>query len=240
MTQDEAKLAVARRAVTFVDDGMRVGLGTGTTSTMFIRELAVKVRAGLRIRCVASSDASHDLGCSLGMDVTTLDKLPELDVYIDGADEVGPRLALIKGGGGALLREKIVASAAKRFIVVADSTKVVDRLGQFPLPVEVIKMALPLVQPKLAAMGLNPKQRPAKSGDGPYLTDECNYILDCACGKIADPERTAAEIRGIVGVVEHGLFLNMASLALIAGEDGVTERFASATWDLTLPQRREA
>ena len=226
MTQDEAKLAVARRAVEFIEDGMRVGLGSGTTSRMFIRELAERVNAGLKIRCVASSSVSHTLGVSLGMDVTTLDELPELDVYIDGADEVGPGLALIKGGGGALLREKIVASAAKRFIVVVDSTKVVDHLGRFALPVEVIKMAMPLVQPKLAALGLNPKQRLAKSGDGPYLTDEGNFILDCRCGQIADPERTAAQIRSIVGVVEHGLFLHMATLVLVAGDDGVTEKLA--------------
>jgi len=226
MTQDEAKLAVARRAVAYVDNGMRVGLGTGTTATMFIRELAERVKAGLRIRCVASSDASHNLGLALGIDVTTLDQLPDLDVYIDGADEVGPALALIKGGGGALLREKIVASAAMSFIVVVDASKVVAHLGKFPLPVEVVKMALPLVLPKLEALGLNPKQRPARSEDGPYLTDENNYIVDCHCGEIADPAKVAAEIRRIVGVVEHGLFLNMASLALVAGEDGVTERKA--------------
>jgi ribose 5-phosphate isomerase A len=226
MTQDEAKLLVAKRAVEFVEDGMAVGLGTGSTATLFIRELGKRVQAGLKIRCVASSDASTELGLSLGMDVTTLDKLPELDVYIDGADEVGPELALIKGGGGALLREKIVASAAKRFVVVVDSTKVVEHLGKFPLPVEVIKMALPLVGPKLEGLGLHPKQRQAKSGNGPYLTDEGNYILDCACGEIDDPEVLAAEIRGIVGVVEHGLFLGMASLALVAGENGVTERLA--------------
>ena len=223
MTQDEAKLLVAKRAVEFVADGMTVGLGTGTTATMFIRELAVRVQAGLKIRCVASSDASHELGLSLGMDVRTLDELPELDVYIDGADEVGPELALVKGGGGALLREKIVASAAKEFVVVADSTKVVQRLGRFPLPVEVVKMALPVVEPKLAALGLKPKQRKTKGGDAPYLTDEGNYILDCACGVIDEPDVLAAEIRGIVGVVEHGLFLGMATLALVAGEDGVTE-----------------
>jgi ribose 5-phosphate isomerase A len=161
------------------------------------------------------------------MSVATLTELPELDVYIDGADEVarvpGSGLGLIKGGGDALLREKIVASAAKRFIVVADSTKLVEHLGRFPLPVEGIKMALPLVEPRLAALGLNPKLRPAKSGAGPYLTDEGNYILDCACGRIENPERTAAAIRGIVGVVEHGLFLGMATLALVAGENGVTE-----------------
>jgi ribose 5-phosphate isomerase A len=224
MTQDEAKLEVARRAVEFVQPGMRVGLGTGTTATMFIRELGKKVADGLRIRCVASSDASRDLGRSLGMDVVTLNELPELDLYIDGADEVGPGLALIKGGGGALLREKIVASAANRFIVVVDSSKVVECLGRFPLPVEVVKMALPVVQPKLAALGLNPAQRRAKDGDGPYLTDEGNFILDCACGSIPDPERTAAEIRAIVGVVEHGLFLHYASMVLVAGPDGVMER----------------
>jgi ribose 5-phosphate isomerase A len=223
MTQDEAKQLVAKRAVEFVEDGMAVGLGTGTTATMFIRELALRVQQGLTIRCVASSDASHDLGLSLGMDVTTLDQLPELDLYVDGADEVGPGLALIKGGGGALLREKIVASAAKAFLVVVDSTKLVEHLGKFPLPVEVIKMALPVVEPRLATLGLNPKQRQMKDGNGPYLTDEGNYILDCGCVVIDDPEVLAAEIRGIVGVVEHGLFLGMATLALVAGEDGVTE-----------------
>ena len=224
MTQDEAKRLVARRAVEFVQDGMVVGLGTGTTATLFIRELAAR---GLKIRCVASSDASHALAESLGMSVATLTELPELDVYIDGADEIarvpGLGFGLIKGGGGALLREKIVASAAKSFIVVADSTKLVEVLGKFPLPVEVIKMALPVVQPRLAALGLNPKLRQAKSGAGPYITDEGNYILDCACGRIEDPEKTAAAIRGIVGVVEHGLFLGMATLALVAGENGVSE-----------------
>jgi ribose 5-phosphate isomerase A len=223
MTQDKAKGLVAKRAAEFVEDGMAVGLGTGTTATLFIRELGERVRHGLKIRCVASSDASHKLGLSLGMDVVTLQELPELDIYIDGADEVGPGLALIKGGGGALLREKIVASAAKEFIVVVDSTKMVERLGRFPLPVEVIKMALPVVQPRLDALGLHPKLRPAKNGSGPYLTDEDNYILDCACGRIDDPVAIAAEIRAIVGVVEHGLFLGMASLALVAGDNGVTE-----------------
>jgi ribose 5-phosphate isomerase A len=250
MTQDEAKRLVARRAAEFVEDGMVVGLGTGTTATVFIHELAARK---LKIRCVASSDASHDLALSLGMHVETLVELPELDLYIDGADEVCWSLGgldLIKGGGGALLREKIVASAAKEFIVVADSSKLVEVLGKFPLPVEVIKMALPLVEPRLAALGLNPKLRWAKSipqglkppttagaqsakaealayleakDRQPYLTDEGNYILDCVCGRIEEPEVIAAEIRGIVGVVEHGLFLGMATLALVAGDDGVSE-----------------
>jgi ribose 5-phosphate isomerase A len=221
MTQDEAKLLVAKRAVEFVEAGMAVGLGTGTTSTMFIRELGVRVVEGLKIRCVASSDASRDLAKSLGMEVFELPELPELDVYIDGADEVGPGLSLIKGGGGAMLREKIVASSAKRFIVVVDSSKVVEVLGKFPLPVEVIKMALPLVQRKLEALGLGPVQRRREDGAA-YLTDEGNFILDCACGAIPDPAKTAAAVRAIVGVVEHGLFLGMASLALVAGDGGVT------------------
>jgi ribose 5-phosphate isomerase A len=226
MTQDEAKALVGRRAAEMVEDGMAVGLGTGTTATMFLRALGERVRAGLKIRCVASSDASRDLGLSLGMDVVSLEELPELDVYIDGADEVcagtGSGLALIKGGGGALLREKIVASSAKRFIVVVDSSKVVKVLGKFPLPVEVIQMALPLVTRKLTELGLNPAKRLHKDGSD-YLTDEGNFILDCACGAIPEPETTAAAIRGVVGVVEHGLFLGMARLALVAGDGGVTE-----------------
>ena len=226
MTQDEAKRLVAQRAVEFVSDGMVDGLGTGTTATLFIRDLAERK---LNIRCVASSDASHELAVSLGMHVETLVELPEIDLYIDGADEVciaegaHAGLDLIKGGGGALLREKIVASASKEFIVVADSTKLVKMLGKFPLPVEVIQMALPLVEPKLAALGFTPKLRQAKDGSEPFVTDEGNYILDCWSRGIAEPESTAAEIRSIVGVVEHGLFLGMATLALVAGEDGVME-----------------
>jgi ribose 5-phosphate isomerase A len=223
MTQDEAKQLVARSAAELVADGMVVGLGTGSTATLFIRELATRK---LNIRCVASSDASHSLAASLGMRVETLNELPELDIYIDGADEVCRAhggLDLIKGGGGALLREKIVASAAKEFVCVVDSTKLVPILGKFPLPVEVIRMALPLVEPKLAALGFTPKLRQKKDASGPYLTDENNYILDCHSSGIAEPESTAAEIRSIIGVVEHGLFLGMATLALVSGEDGVKE-----------------
>ncbi len=226
MTQDDAKRAVANRAVQFVEDGMRVGLGTGTTATMFIHALAAKARDGLEIRCVASSDASHNLAASLGMDVTTLDELPELDLYIDGADEVclGPDgIDLIKGGGAALLREKIVASASRRFLVVVDNTKVVQQLGKFPLPIEIIKMALPVVRPRLEALGLKPRLRLKKDSFEPLHTDEGNYIVDCMSGIIERPVETAAAIRNIVGVVEHGLFLNFAELALVAGEDGVRE-----------------
>ena len=223
MTQDEAKLLAAKRAVEFIQDGMNVGLGTGSTATLFIQELGKRVRDGLRIRAIATSDASRMLARQLGIPITTFEETPVLDLNVDGADEVAPGLALIKGGGGAQLREKIVASAAKQFIVVADPTKVVQQLGKFPLPVEVIQLALPLVDRKLTALGLNPTLRPARNAQGPWITDEGNLILDCHCGAISDPEKTAAEIRAIVGVVEHGLFLNMATLALVAGEHGVEE-----------------
>jgi ribose 5-phosphate isomerase A len=222
MTQDEAKRMAARRALEFVEDGMLLGLGSGTTSTMFIQELGERVKQGLRVRGIATSVASQQLAESLSIPITTFEESPVLDLAIDGADEVGPGLALIKGGGGALLREKIVASASRKFIVIADSSKLVHHLGRFPLPVEVIKMALPIVTRKFEALGLNPKLRHRPDGST-YITDEGNYILDCACGSIPDPAGTAAELRGIVGIVEHGLFVNMASLALIAGEDGVRE-----------------
>ena len=222
MTQDDAKRMAAQRALEFVEDGMSLGLGSGTTSAIFIKELGERVKQGLRIRGIATSAASQQLAESLSIPITNFNDCPELDLTIDGADEIGPGLALIKGGGGALLREKIVETASRRFIVVADATKLVHTLGHFPLPVEVIQMALPIVAPKLEALGFNAKLRHHSDGSL-YITDEGNFILDCAGVSITDPAKTAAEIRAIVGVVEHGLFLNMASFALIAGQDGVRE-----------------
>src|ERR1700735_3953271 len=183
MTQDEAKRMAARCALEFVEDGMLLGLGSGTTSAIFIQELGERVKQGLRVRGIATSIASQQLAESLSIPITNFDESPELDLAIDGADEIGPGLALIKGGGGALLREKIVESAAREFSVIADSSKLVDQLGAFPLPVEVIKMALPIVTRKLEAFGLNPKLRQRPDGSN-YITDENNYILDCACGAI--------------------------------------------------------
>ena len=223
MTQDESKLLAAKRAVEFVSEGMNVGLGTGTTATLFIRELGKIVASGLRIRAIATSEASRTLAMELGIPMTNFNETPVLDLNVDGADEVAPGLALIKGGGGAHLREKIVASAAREFIVVADESKVVEKLGKFPLPVEVIQLALPLVTRRLENLGLNPGLRKARNGEGPWITDEGNVLLDCHCGPIDQPEELAAEIRKIVGVVEHGLFLGMATLALVAGEQGVRE-----------------
>ena len=219
---DDAKRLAAQKSLEFIADGMVVGLGTGSTATHFIRLLGEKVQRGLKVRGISSSKASEELAKSLSIPIIDLRQCSEIDVAIDGADEVGPGLALIKGGGGALLREKIVASAAKRFIVVADSTKVVKRLGKFPLPVEVIPMAAPLVARKLLDMGLPSKIRRVKTG-GEFITDEGNLILDCASGEIADPDALATSIRQIIGVVEHGLFLHMAEMALIAdGAEVVT------------------
>jgi ribose 5-phosphate isomerase A len=227
-TSDSAKILAAKKSLEFIKDGMVVGLGSGSTATHFIQLLGEQVKRGLKIRGIASSKASEDLAASLTIPIVDFNTCPEIDVTIDGADEVAPGLALIKGGGGALLREKIVASASKRFIIVADSSKVVPHLGAFPLPVEVIPMAAPLVARKLQDLGVNPSIRHHSNGDD-YITDEGNLILDCKCGTIEDPQKLAASIRQIVGVVEHGLFLNMANLALIASNTEVKELTRSET-----------
>ena len=222
--QNRLKQQAAERALKLVEPGMAVGLGSGSTATLWIKLLGEKVRdEGLKIRAIASSDDSEKLGRSYGIPFTTFAETPSLDLTVDGADEVAPGLALIKGGGGKLLREKIVASASKRFVIVADASKQVEKLGKFPLPVEVIQMAEPLVSRELKAMGFTPKIRTNKDGSN-YITDEGNFILDCSGVLIDDPKAMAAKLDSIVGVVEHGLFLGMANLALIAEDQGVVER----------------
>ena len=224
--KQQEKHAVAAYAAAMIEPGMVVGLGSGTTSTLFIELLGRRVQTeGLRIRGIASSQASETLARSLGIPIVDFATCPEIDLNVDGADEIAPGLALIKGGGGALLREKIVASAAKRFAVIADASKRVDVLGRFPLPVEVIPMAAPLVARRLQALGLRPRVRPAANGaPGDYITDEGNLLLDCGSDGLHDPERMSAQIREIVGVVEHGLFLGMATVALIAHDGRVEEQ----------------
>ena len=218
------KMQAAQRALHLVESGMTVGLGSGSTATLWIKLLGEEVRDhGLRIRAIASSDDSERLARSYGIPFVTFEECRSLDLTVDGADEIAPGLALIKGGGGKLLREKIVASASKRFVVVADESKQVAKLGRFPLPVEVIQMAAPLVSDALSDLGFTPSIRFA--GDGkPYVTDEGNFILDCSGQVIEDPDTIAAKIDSITGVVEHGLFLHMAELAVIAGERQVIER----------------
>lgn len=221
--QDQMKLMAAKRALEFVEPGMTLGLGSGSTATLWIHLLGEQVRDhGLNIRAIASSEDSERLGRSYGIPFVTFDECHKLDLTVDGADEIAPHLALIKGGGGKLLREKIVASASERFLVVADKTKRVEQLGHFPLPVEVIPMAAPLVSDALRELGFTPQVR-MRDTSTRYITDEGNLILDCSGLLISDPYTIAAELDAIVGVVEHGLFLDMADLALIAEDDQVIE-----------------
>ena len=215
MANDLEKEAAARASLRFVKDGQVVGLGTGSTATHFIKLLGNEVEKGLRIRGIPTSDRSRELALSLGIPLITLDDCQEIDVTVDGADEVDPQLRLIKGGGGALLREKIVASASRQMIVVADRSKQVPRLGKFPLPVEVIRFAQALVSKRIRALGAEVQLRRNPDGS-PFITDENNHILDCRFGEMRDPDGLARELSWMPGVVEHGLFIGMASLALLA------------------------
>jgi ribose 5-phosphate isomerase A len=222
MANDQEKEAAARASLEFVKDGQVVGLGTGSTAAYFIKLLGEKVKSGLRITGIPTSVRSRDLAQSLGIPLTTLDECQEIDVTVDGADEVDPQLRLIKGGGGALLREKIVASATRTMVVVADASKQVHRLGKFPLPVEVIRFAQAVVAKRIEALGAQVELRlnPDKT---PYVTDENNHILDCRFGEIRDADRLAVELSQMPGVVEHGLFIRMASVALFARGNEIVE-----------------
>jgi len=222
MANDQEKEAAARASLQYVKDGQVVGLGTGSTAAYFIKLLGEKVKSGLHIKGIPTSVRSRDLAQSLDIPLTTLDECQEIDVTVDGADEVDPQLRLIKGGGGALLREKIVASATRTMVVVADASKLVQTLGKFPLPVEVIKFAQALVAKRIAAIGAQVELRlnPDKT---PYVTDENNHILDCRFGVIQDADRLARELSQMPGVVEHGLFIGMAKVALFARGNEIVE-----------------
>lgn len=222
---------VARAALAHVEPGMRLGIGTGSTAEAFIRALAGRVSEGLRIVGVPTSERSAKLCGELGIPLATLEDLPELDLTIDGADEVDARLRLIKGGGGALLREKIVAAASARMLVIADASKKVEHLGAFPLPIEVNGfgvLATTLAIEKAGAMlGLSGSIRLRMVGDKPFITDGGHLIIDASFGLIPDPEALSAALHAIPGVVEHGLFLGLASSVLLAGPEGV-ERLGAA------------
>jgi len=220
--QDIWKQQVGEAAAALVENNMIVGLGTGSTANQFIVALGRRVQQGLRIAgAVSSSQASHDLAASVGIPVADLDTYPELDIYIDGADEIDPQLQLIKGAGGALLREKIVASAARSFVVIADTSKLVQQLGlHFPVPVEVVPFAVTPVRKRLEALGavVTTRQRAGQT----FITENQNLILDCTFSNgIADPVTLNAHLHAIVGIVETGLFLQMAKQAVIGGADGV-------------------
>ena len=219
MTQDDEKAAAALKSLEYVKDGMVVGLGSGSTATFAIQFLGRRVSEGLKIRGIPTSRASGELARSLNIPLTSFDEVAYTDVTIDGADEVAGGLALIKGGGGALLHEKIVAAASRFLVIVADEHKLVERLGHFPLPVEVIPFAASPVKAQLEQIGAHPVLRTNHDGS-PYITDEGNYIFDCHYVEIMDPPAVAHTLKSMTGVVEHGLFLGLASVAVIAGPSG--------------------
>ena len=221
-TSELEKAAAARASLRFVRDGMTLGLGTGSTAAHAVRFLGEQVRAGLKVRGIPTSVHTRELAASLGIPLTTLDECQQIDVDIDGADEFDPQLHLIKGGGGALLREKIIASASRQVVIIADSSKQVAVLGEFPLPVEVIAFAQPLVAKRITALGATVKLRQDTKGN-PFITDEGHHILDCSFGQIADPPTLARKLSDMPGVVEHGLFINLASVVLVAKGENVTE-----------------
>jgi ribose 5-phosphate isomerase A len=226
MDIEAQKRAAAARALEFVRPGMRLGLGTGSTARHFVELLGERVRGGLDVIAVATSDATRRDAERARVPLTTLDDTPELDLTVDGADEIGPDLSLIKGGGGALLREKIVAAASARMIVIADESKWVPVLGRFPLPVEVERFGLAATRRAVeAACAAGGSPGPAvlrRAGDGhAFVTDGGHWILDGALARIADPKGLASRLCGIPGVIEHGLFIGLATAVVLAGSGGV-------------------
>ncbi|MGB3501583.1 MAG: ribose-5-phosphate isomerase RpiA [Mesorhizobium sp.] len=219
------KIEAARAALAHVEDGMKLGIGTGSTAEEFVRLLAVRVEAGLTVIGVPTSERTAALCNELGVPLSTLDETPQLDLTIDGADEIDGALTLIKGGGGALLREKIVAAASKRMIVIADESKMVAELGRFPLPIEVNRFGLKATEIAIgeaaASLGLEGPVRLRMTGGKPFVTDGGHLILDASFGRIPDARALSDKLYAIPGVVEHGLFLGLADIAVVAGPSGI-------------------
>jgi len=223
---DELKRQAAARALEFVQDGMKLGLGTGSTAKHFVELLGERVRAGLNVVGVPTSEVTRADAMRGGIALTTLDDIDRLDLTVDGADEIDPALNVVKGGGGALLREKIVAAASDRMIVIADESKWVETLGRFPLPVEVIPFGLAATQRAMAGAfakaGVSGPMMVRKGSDGHvFVTDGGHWIVDAHLGRIPDVPRLAGLLNVIPGVVEHGLFVGLASMAMLAGPGGI-------------------
>jgi ribose 5-phosphate isomerase A len=220
--QNALKKAVAAKALDYVTDGMTLGLGSGTTAEIFLDQLAPRIRGGMKLLCVPTSERTAAYARKLGITLAALDDLAPLDLTIDGADEADRNLDLIKGGGGMLLREKIVAASSRRMLVIADESKLVPRLGKYPLPVEVIafghKATILRLGDAFTALGYGGVAMTLRRKDGEiFKTDSGNVIYDCAFGQIANAAKLAAAIRAVPGVVEHGLFVGIATTLLVAG-----------------------
>ncbi len=223
---DALKRQAAARALEQVEDGMKLGLGTGSTAKHFVDLLGEKVASGFRVICVPTSEATRAQAQACKIPLTTLDEIDHLDLTVDGADEIDPAFCLIKGGGGALLREKIVAAASDRMIVIADDSKWVEVLGRYPLPVEVIPFGLAAtrraIEQAFAQSGVSGQMEVRKAKDGHvFVTDGGHWIVDAHLGRIADPPRLAGLLSLIPGVVEHGLFIGLARTAVLAGAQGI-------------------
>lgn len=226
MNAEQLKHQAAARALDFVRPGMRLGLGTGSTARHFVDLLGQRVRAGFDVVCVPTSETTRAQAEHLAIPLTTLEEISELDLTVDGADEIAPDLSLIKGGGGALLREKIVASASGQMIVIADQSKWVEALGRFPLPIEIVPFGVAAtrraIEAVVRAIGCPAPVLLRRTKEGhPFVTDGGHLLLDVAFGRIPTPAPLAAQLTAIPGVVEHGLFVNIATMAIIAGSDGL-------------------
>ena len=225
MTADDQKKAAALAALDYVKPGMKVGLGTGSTAAHFVRALAERARDGLDVECVASSRATFKLASSLGLRMTTLDKHPHLDITVDGADEFDGNFQLIKGGGGALLIEKIVASSSRYMIVIADQSKKVETLGKFPLAIEVVPFGVSAtawkIERALRICGLSGKLVMRLLNGKPFVTDSGNAIIDASIGAIPDPARLDTLLNVVPGVVDNGLFADICGIILMGTDDGV-------------------
>lgn len=218
----ESKKLAAEKAVEYVKDGMIVGLGTGSTAYWAIQRIGQRVKEGLSIKAIATSKQSEEVAKELGITLLPFAEIDEIDVTIDGADEVDTHWNLIKGGGGALLREKIVAAASKQLIIIVDESKMVSELGQFPLPVEIIPFGFEMTMRKLQKLGAEPVLR--KAGDQAFVTDNGNYIADCHFGSIAQPEELHMTLNQIPGIVDNGLFIEMASVVIVGYANGTVRQ----------------
>ena len=228
LPQDRAKQAAADAAAAIVEDGMLLGLGSGTTLRRFVRSLGLRVGQGLRITGVPTSESTRALAVEVGIPVADLNDVGELDLVLDGADEIDPQGQMIKGGGGNLLWEKIVATAGQRFVAVIDETKPVAHLGKFPLPVEVARFGWRSTERQIRGLfvesGVLEPAMTLRGGEAsPFVTDGGHYILDCALGEITHPEPLAIALDRIPGVVENGLFIGVATSAIIGRADGTVE-----------------